>query len=235
MAVVLGVIVLAVLALLFLGLLVALVVWVLGIAAVLAIVALGGFAGAAIAGAAGASEPVIALSMFGGAGLTALALLGAWRGRTRRKARASGVIEGTARVIEPEPEPDVAEPAAYPQVAAAWARAKRLAPGAGEELRRARNHCARLLALAEGAHHDDMPLVTQQVPGLVSDYEAAIALAGVEEARDLRRRMVAQLCAIGERARDIVEVEREQRRDALAARELHLERRLGGSPLRAVP
>lgn len=231
MGVVLGVIVLAVLALLFLGLLMALVVWLLGVAAVLAIVALGGFAGAAIAGAAGASEPVVALSMFGGAGVTGLALLGAWRGRARRKARAGGVIEGRARVLVPHPEPDIAEPAAYPEVAAAWARAKRLAPGAGEELRRARNHCARLLALAEGAHHDDLPLVTQQVSGLVGDYQAAIALAGVEEARDLRRRMVAQLCAIGEHANAIVEAQREQRRDALAARELHLERRLGRAGL----
>ncbi|WP_121120155.1 hypothetical protein [Croceibacterium ferulae] len=102
-------------------------------------------------------------------------------------------------------------------------------------MRRARNHCARLLALAEGAHHDDLPLVTQQVPGLVSDYEAAIAPAGLEEARELKRRMVAQLCAISESAHDIVEAEREQRRDALAARGQHLERRLGGTPLRAVP
>jgi hypothetical protein len=231
MGVVLGVIVLAVLALLFLGLLMALVVWLLGVAAVLAIVALGGFAGAVIAGAAGASEAVIALSMFGGAGVTGLALLGAWRGRVRRKARGGGVIEGRARVLAPQPEPDIAEPAAYPQVAAAWTRAQRLAPGAGEEFRRARNHCARLLALAEGAHHDDLPLVTQQVPGLVSDYQAAIALADVEEARDLRRRMVAQLCAIGEHANAIVEAQREQRRDALAARELHLERRLGRAGL----
>lgn len=196
--------------------------------AVVGAVVLAAIAGGSIAAGLGAEGPLVALGAMAGAGLALQGLRTAWRRREARKLVAGGIIEGRARVLKPEPEPEVAEPAGYPQVAAAWEQALRLAPGQRAELRRARSACARLLLLAQTTHHDDLPLVTVQVPALVADYAALIADAGSRaEARDLATRMVDLLAGIGDRAAGIVEQERARRMEALMVRELHVARRLG--------
>ncbi|KHL24143.1 hypothetical protein PK98_15320 [Croceibacterium mercuriale] len=226
MAVVLAVIVASVLVLLFMGLMIALLVWVLMAFAVVGAVVLAAIAGGMLAGALGAEGPAVALGAMAGAGAAMLGLRTAWRRREARKLATGGIIEGRARMLEPEPE--VEEPAGFPQVGAAWEQALRLAPGRRAELRRARTACARLLVLAQTTHHDDLPLVTVQVPALVAQYDALIADAGSRaEARDLAARMVDLLAGIGDRAAGIVEQERAGRMEALMVRELHVARRLG--------